>query len=57
MGALQFLLAAIVAPLVGIAGEDTAVPMAAAMLISAALGLASLPPAETRARPSDARTA
>nr|WP_206025558.1 hypothetical protein [Rhodococcus sp. 14C212] len=42
LGALQFLLAALVAPLVGIAGEDTAVPMALAMLLSAALGLGAL---------------
>ncbi|MEE2032004.1 hypothetical protein Q8814_07755 [Rhodococcus sp. CC-R104] len=48
LGALQFLLAAIVAPLVGIAGEDTAVPMALAMFLSAVLGLASLAVARTR---------
>ncbi|WP_241384253.1 multidrug effflux MFS transporter [Rhodococcus sp. CH91] len=42
LGALQFLLAALVAPLVGAWGEDTAVPMAVAMLACAVLGLLPL---------------
>ncbi|UZN03134.1 multidrug effflux MFS transporter [Cellulomonas sp. S1-8] len=37
LGFLQFALAAVVAPLVGIAGEDTAVPMGIAMVVSAVL--------------------
>lgn len=35
LGAAQFALAAVVAPLVGLAGEDSAVPMAVAMAVSA----------------------
>jgi DHA1 family bicyclomycin/chloramphenicol resistance-like MFS transporter len=40
IGSLQFGLAALVAPLVGLAGEDTAVPMAIAMLAFCAAALA-----------------
>jgi MFS transporter, DHA1 family, multidrug resistance protein len=39
LGFLQFALAAVVAPLVGIAGEATAVPMGVAMVASAALAI------------------
>ncbi len=39
LGAGQFGLAAVVSPLVGLAGEDTAVPMALVMTISAAVAL------------------
>lgn len=42
LGALQFLLAAVVAPIVGAWGEDTAVPMSLAMLVTAVLGLGSM---------------
>ncbi|GIH78917.1 multidrug effflux MFS transporter [Planobispora longispora] len=41
MGALQFALGALVSPLVGIAGEDTALPMGIALVVAAALGLAA----------------
>ncbi|MFE7422010.1 multidrug effflux MFS transporter [Rhodococcus sp. NPDC057529] len=54
LGALQFLLAAAISPLVGIGGEHTAVPMALAMIISAVIGSAAL--TLTRQRPA-ARTA
>lgn len=37
LGALQFTLAAIASPIVGMAGEHSAVPMAAAMLVSAGI--------------------
>lgn len=42
LGALQFALAGVVAGLVGIAGEDTAVPLAVTMLGSAVIALAGL---------------
>jgi MFS transporter, DHA1 family, multidrug resistance protein len=42
LGALQFGLAAAVAPLVGIAGDHTAVPMAIAMLMSALIASGAL---------------
>ncbi|MFZ2174530.1 MAG: multidrug effflux MFS transporter [Rhodococcus sp. (in: high G+C Gram-positive bacteria)] len=42
LGALQFLLAAAISPLVGIGGEHTAVPMAVAMVISAFIALGAL---------------
>ncbi|MBD7920251.1 multidrug effflux MFS transporter [Cellulomonas sp. Sa3CUA2] len=41
LGFLQFGLAAVVAPLVGIAGEATAVPMGIAMVVSAVLAVVS----------------
>lgn len=41
LGFLQFALAAVVAPLVGIAGEDTAVPMGVAMVTSVVLATLS----------------
>ncbi|QCQ93784.1 multidrug effflux MFS transporter [Rhodococcus sp. SGAir0479] len=42
MGACQFGLAALVSPLVGIAGPDTAVPMAVAILASGVVAMTSL---------------
>lgn len=42
LGALQFLLAAAIAPLVGIGGEDTAVPMAVAMVVSGVIALGAM---------------
>lgn len=42
LGALQFLLAAAISPLVGIGGEDTALPMAIAMVLSAVIALGAL---------------
>jgi DHA1 family bicyclomycin/chloramphenicol resistance-like MFS transporter len=42
LGALQFGLAAAVSPLVGIAGDHTAVPMAVVMVISGLVGAAAL---------------
>ncbi|MDV2477565.1 multidrug effflux MFS transporter [Rhodococcus zopfii] len=42
LGALQFLLAAAISPLVGIGGEDTALPMGIAMVLSAAIALGAL---------------
>jgi MFS transporter, DHA1 family, multidrug resistance protein len=42
LGALQFGLAAVVAPLVGIAGDHTALPMAIAMVASALIAAAAL---------------
>jgi DHA1 family bicyclomycin/chloramphenicol resistance-like MFS transporter len=39
MGAVQFGLAAVISPLVGVGGEGTAVPMAVTMLVSAIIGL------------------
>jgi DHA1 family bicyclomycin/chloramphenicol resistance-like MFS transporter len=42
IGAFQFGLAAVVSPIVGAGGEYTAVPMAAAMLISALISAAAL---------------
>jgi len=42
MGALQFTLAAIASPLVGLAGEDSAVPMAIVMLVAGIIALLSL---------------
>ncbi|GAB2651796.1 multidrug effflux MFS transporter [Prescottella soli] len=42
MGACQFGLAAVVSPLVGIAGADTAVPMAIAILASGLIAMTSL---------------
>lgn len=42
LGALQFLLAALISPLVGIGGEDTAFPMAIAMVVSALIALGAL---------------
>ncbi|AHK35925.1 hypothetical protein OPAG_06759 [Rhodococcus opacus PD630] len=42
LGALQFLLAAGISPLVGIGGEHTAVPMAIAMVASALIALGAL---------------
>jgi MFS transporter, DHA1 family, multidrug resistance protein len=42
LGVIQFLLGAVVAPLVGVAGTDTAVPMAAVMVALAASGLVAL---------------
>ncbi len=39
LGSLQFLLAAAIAPLVGIGGEETAVPMAVAMVVSGVVAL------------------
>lgn len=41
LGFVQFALAALVAPLVGIMGEQTAVPMALAMMVSLALAVVS----------------
>lgn len=55
IGAGQFALAAVVSPLVGLGGEDTAVPMAVAMVVSATvavLGLAML----TRRGPTSVAT-
>ncbi|MER7486610.1 multidrug effflux MFS transporter [Streptomyces sp. NPDC126497] len=40
LGTVSFLIAAIASPLVGIAGEDTAVPMAVVQLVSALVALA-----------------
>jgi DHA1 family bicyclomycin/chloramphenicol resistance-like MFS transporter len=57
LGALQFTLAAIASPLVGIAGEQSAVPMAVAMVVAAGIAAlllgtmtrgASMQPAEDR---------
>lgn len=48
LGTLQFLLAALISPLVGIGGEDTAVPMAIAMVVSVLIALGAL--ALTRGR-------
>lgn len=42
LGALQFLLAAAIAPLVGIGGEETAVPMAVAMVVSGVIALGAM---------------
>jgi DHA1 family bicyclomycin/chloramphenicol resistance-like MFS transporter len=42
MGALQFTLAAIASPLVGLAGEESAVPMAIVMLVAGIIALLSL---------------
>ncbi len=42
LGALQFGLAAVVAPLVGIGGDHTAVPMAIAMVVSALIAATAL---------------
>jgi DHA1 family bicyclomycin/chloramphenicol resistance-like MFS transporter len=42
LGALQFGLAAAVSPLVGIAGDHTATPMAVAMVSSAVIGALAL---------------
>lgn len=42
MGALQFTLAAIASPLVGLAGEGSAVPMAIVMLVAGIIALLSL---------------
>ncbi|MGW0026692.1 multidrug effflux MFS transporter [Rhodococcus sp. NPDC003383] len=42
LGALQFLLAAAISPLVGIGGEETALPMGIAMVLSAAIALGAL---------------
>ena len=42
MGASQFGLAAIVSPLVGLGGEDTAVPMTIAIATAGGLALVSL---------------
>lgn len=42
LGALQFGLAALIAPLVGIGGDHTAIPMAVAMVISASVAAAAL---------------
>lgn len=42
MGAAQFGLAAVISPLVGLGSEDTAVPMAVAMLVSAVVGLGAV---------------
>jgi DHA1 family bicyclomycin/chloramphenicol resistance-like MFS transporter len=42
MGALQFTLAAVASPLVGLAGEGSAVPMAIVMLVAGAIALVSL---------------
>lgn len=42
LGALQFGLAAVVSPIVGIGGDHTALPMAVAMVVSAGLGAAAL---------------
>ncbi|MFD6859496.1 multidrug effflux MFS transporter [Rhodococcus sp. NPDC060090] len=42
MGASQFGLAAIVSPLVGLGGEDTAIPMTIAIVVSAGLAMTAL---------------
>ncbi|MGV0814898.1 multidrug effflux MFS transporter [Mycolicibacterium boenickei] len=42
LGALQFGLAAVVSPIVGIGGDHTALPMAVAMVVSATIGAAAL---------------
>ncbi|WP_029109895.1 multidrug effflux MFS transporter [Mycobacterium sp. URHD0025] len=42
LGALQFGLAAVVSPIVGIGGDHTALPMAVAMVISSGIGAAAL---------------
>ena len=42
LGALQFVLAAVISPLVGLGGEFTAVPMAIAMVVSAGIALGAL---------------
>ena len=42
MGALQFTLAAAVSPLVGLAGEESALPMAIVMLVASLIALLSL---------------
>ncbi|SFM97499.1 MFS transporter, DHA1 family, bicyclomycin/chloramphenicol resistance protein [Pseudonocardia ammonioxydans] len=53
LGFLQFLLAAAVAPLVGIMGEQTAVPMALAMVVSIVLAVLAFA-VLTRAQPAPA---
>lgn len=42
LGALQFGLAAVVSPIVGLGGDHTALPMAGAMLVSACIGAGAL---------------
>lgn len=42
LGALQFGLAAVVSPIVGLGGDHTALPMAVAMVVSAGIGAAAL---------------
>jgi len=42
LGAIQFALAAIVSPIVGLGGEDTAVPMAVAMFVAALVAAAAM---------------
>ncbi|ODR17957.1 multidrug effflux MFS transporter [Mycolicibacterium porcinum] len=42
LGALQFGLAAVVSPIVGLGGDHTALPMAVAMVVSACIGAAAL---------------
>ncbi|PEG57418.1 Bcr/CflA family drug resistance efflux transporter [Mycolicibacterium boenickei] len=42
LGALQFGLAALVSPIVGLGGDHTALPMAVAMVVSAGIGAAAL---------------
>ncbi|CAM5293268.1 multidrug effflux MFS transporter [Streptomyces violaceorubidus] len=54
LGTSSFLIGAVASPLVGIAGEDTAVPMAVVQLVAAVLALGFL---VTLCRPSAGRTA
>jgi MFS transporter, DHA1 family, multidrug resistance protein len=49
LGAAQFALAALVAPVVGIGGEDTAVPMAVTMVVSAVVAAAGFASTTRRA--------
>ncbi|GAA3153047.1 multidrug effflux MFS transporter [Planomonospora alba] len=55
MGALQFALGALVSPLVGIAGEDTGLPMGIALVTTAVLGLAARLLTRGAAEPSGER--
>ena len=50
LGALQFGLAAAVSPLVGVAGDHSAVPMAVVMVISALIGAVALGSLTRKAR-------
>ncbi|MFA3874183.1 multidrug effflux MFS transporter [Streptomyces sp. MMCC 100] len=54
LGTSSFLIGAVASPLVGIAGEDTAVPMAVVQLVAAVVALGFL---VTMCRPSAGRTA
>lgn len=52
LGALQFGLAAVVSPVVGVGGDHTAIPMAVAMVVSALIGAVALLTLARRARVS-----